>query len=317
MEYKDYYKILGVDKSATQEEIKKAYRKLAKKYHPDTHPGDKSLGEKFKEINEANEVLSDVEKRKKYDQFGQGFNFENGHNFDPQDFGFGDGVRFEYSGGDAGEFSDFFNMFFGGGGGINIDEILRGARTGKGVRQEYGYSYNGEDAETEIEITPEDGFYGTQQRFILRGGGRDKTIELKIPAGIMPGEKIKLSGQGQPGIGRGKNGDLYLKVKFKQGGFKIEGYDLGSNIKLSPWEAALGAQVPYDTIDGKISIKIPKGIQTGSKIRVAGKGYKARSGKRGDLLVKVSIVNPKVLTKQEQELYKKLSEVSQFKPSRN
>lgn len=325
MEYKDYYKILGVDKSATAEEIKKAYRKLAKKYHPDTHPGDKAAEEKFKEANEANEVLSDPEKRKKYDQFGQGFNFENGKNFDPRDFGFGDGVRFEYSTGGGGGFSDFFNMFFGGGSEFDINDILRGGgQPGGRMRREYRTAYPGEyrtaypgeDSETEIEITPEEGFYGAQQRIVLRGGGKDKTIELKIPEGIMPGEKIKLSGQGQPGIGGGKSGDLYLKVKFKPGKFEIEGYDLEGNIKLTPWEAALGFEVPFETIDGKISIRIPAGVQTGSKIRVAGKGYKARDGKRGDLLVKVNIVNPKILSREERELYEKLSQISDYKPIR-
>ena len=131
----------------------------------------------------------------------------------------------------------------------------------------------------------------------------------------MPGEKIKLAGQGQPGTGSGKSGDLYLKVRFKPGRFQIKGFDLEGNIRLTPWEAALGAQVPYDTIDGKISIRIPAGVQTGSKIRVVGKGYKA-DGKQGNLLVKINIVNPKILSSKEQELYKELGLVSKFKPLR-
>ena len=318
MKYKDYYQILGVDKNAAQDEIKKAYRRLAKKYHPDAHPGDKKAEEKFKEINEAHEVLGDEEKRKKYDKFGQNFNFYNGYEFDPAQYGFGNNIRYEYWTGGANDFSDFFNMFFGGRG-FDFDGIFSRMRTGASMGEEDAFSKQfsprGQDIEAEIEITAEEGFKGAEKRVAIGGNGIQKTISFKVPPGIKPGEKIKLAGQGNRGINGGKNGDLYLKVNFKPGRFELNGSDLEAFIDLAPWEAALGAEIPFNTIDGRIIVKIPAGVQTGSKIRVAGKGY--RDGKRrGDLYIKVRIVNPPALSIQERDLYEKLRSVSSFKPER-
>lgn len=316
MKYRDYYEILGVDKKASQDEIKKSYRKLAKKYHPDMHPGDKSAEDKFKEVNEAYEVLGDAEKRKKYDQFGREGQFSNGADFDPSKYGFGNNVRYEYSQGGSGGFSDFFNMFFGGSdpfGAFDADNIFGGRGRKAGA---YRYAANrqmkGEDSEAIFEITPSEGFHGVEKTIALKTAAGDKTISLKIPAGIKPGERIKLSGQGGHGINGGPNGDLYLKVEFRRdAGFDMDGLNLEAKIDLYPWEAALGSEVTYYTLDGRISVKVPAGIQTGNRIRVAGKGYKDKSGSRGDLYLKVRIVNPNNLNSAQIDLYEKLKKISQ------
>lgn len=312
MKYRDYYEILGVDKKATQDEIKKAYRKLAKKYHPDAHPGDKAAEEKFKEVNEAYEVLGDSEKRKKYDRFGREGQFYDGADFDPSQYGFGNGVRYEYRT-DGRGFSDFFNMIFGSGdpfGAFDGDDIF-GGFTGKGGRFGRNMRMKGQDTESLLEISLRDGFSGAQRLVSLRTPSGDRTIALKVPAGIKPGEKIKLSGQGGPGVNGGPNGDLYLRVEFKKDEvFELNGINLEARLALYPWEAALGAEKPFDTIDGRISVRIPAGIQTDNKIRVAGKGYRDRSGSRGDLFLRIAIVNPPRLTKEQTELYEKLSKTT-------
>jgi curved DNA-binding protein len=311
MKYRDYYEILGVDKKASADEIKKAYRKLAKKYHPDAHPGDKDAEEKFKEINEAYEVLGDSEKRTKYDRFGREGQFYNGADFDPSKYGFGNGIRYEYRT-DGRGFSDFFNMFFGGGdpfGSFDGDDIF-GGNIGGGSRFGRGMRRKGQDTESLLEITLEEGFRGAQRLVSLKTASGDRKISLRIPAGIKPGEKIKLSGQGGPGANGGPSGDLYLRVEFRRDSvFELNGMNLEARLPLYPWEAALGAEKAFDTLDGRISVRIPAGIQTDNKIRVAGKGYRDRSGARGDLYLRVAIVNPHRLTSEQTELYEKLSKL--------
>ncbi|MGI6777510.1 MAG: DnaJ C-terminal domain-containing protein [Acetivibrionales bacterium] len=317
MKYKDYYKILGVDKNADQQQIKKSFRRLAKKYHPDAHPGDKVAEEKFKEINEAYEVLGDEQKRKKYDQLGEGFNFQNGYDFDPSQFGFGNNIRYEHRTAPNNDFSDFFNMIFGEGT-FDINSLFsRGGRAGRSDGFTRQYAVDGENMEADIEITPEEGFYGKEKKVTLMSNGRERIISFKIPEGIMEGGKIKISNQGYPGMNGGRNGDLYLRVRFKSSSrFKVEGKNLLTSLNLTPWEAALGTEIPFNTLDGKIIVKIPAGIQTGNRIRVAGKGYKDKYGGRGDLFLKVSIVNPGILSNEERKLYEKLSQVSEFRPER-
>lgn len=313
MKYRDYYEVLGVDKKASQDEIKKAYRKLAKKYHPDAHPGDKAAEEKFKEANEAYEVLGNEEKRKKYDQFGREGDFRNGVDFDPSQYGFGNNVRYEFRQGNAGDFSDFFNMFFGGGSPFDSfeEDGIFGRRTGRRGSAPRSRQMRGQDSEAVLEITPAEGFTGAEKRISLRTPAGERTISLKIPAGIRPGEKIKLSGQGGPGINGGRNGDLYLKVEFvRDSGIELNGLNLEAQIALYPWEAALGSEVSYNTLDGRISVKIPAGIQSGSKVRVAGRGYRDKSGMRGDLYLRVAIVNPERLNSAQLELYEKLGRIS-------
>lgn len=311
MKYRDYYEILGVDKKASADEIKKAYRKMAKKYHPDAHPGDKAAEEKFKEANEAYEVLSDSEKRKKYDQFGREGQFYNGADFDPSKYCFGNGVRYEYRT-EGGGFSDFFNMFFGGGdpfGSFDSDSIF-GGNTGRGSRFGRSMKMKGQDIESLLEISLEDGFRGAKRLVSLRTASGDRRISLKVPAGIRPGEKIKLSGQGSPGVNGGPDGDLYMRVEFRKDSvYELKGMDLEARLPLYPWEAALGAEKPFNTLDGKISVRIPAGIQTDNKIRIAGKGYRDKSGARGDLFLRVAIVNPSRLSKEQAELYEKLSKI--------
>lgn len=307
MKFRDYYEILGVDKNAGQDEIKKAYRKLAKKYHPDAHPGDKTLEEKFKEANEAYEVLGDPEKRKKYDQFGQGGQFSNGYDFDPSQYGFGNNTHYQYTTGGSG-FSDFFNMFFGGSS-LNTEDIFNRGRTRTG--RSANSRMKGEDSEAVINITVQEGFNGTEKRISLRTASGDRTISFRIPAGIRSGEKIKLAGQGNPGFNGGENGDLYLTVEIVPGnGLKLDGSNIQAGMDMMPWEAALGAEIPFDTLDGRILVKVPPGIQTGNRIRVAGKGYRDKSGTRGDLYIKARIVNPAVLTDKQKELYEKLKQAA-------
>lgn len=306
MKYKDYYSVLGLNKDATQDEIKKAYRKLAKKYHPDANPNNKKAEEKFKEVNEAYEVLGDPDKRKKYDAFGSSTNFQDGFDFDPSSYGFGNNVRYEYKANVGGDYSDFFKSFFGEEG-FDLGSIFGGF--GNQQRRK-SYPAKGGDVESIIEILPEEGFAGIEKSVSIRTRTGDRSLSFKIPKGVKNGEKIRLKGQGEPGTNGGPNGDLYLTVKFKKSGkFEIEGKDLSTTLDVMPWDAALGGEKPVDTLDGRILIKIPPGIQTDSKIRVVGKGYIDRSGLRGDLYIKIRIVNPKVINSEVKKLYEKLRDV--------
>ncbi len=310
MQYKDYYSILGVDKTASQDAIKKSYRKLAKKYHPDANPGDKQSEEKFKDINEAYEVLGDAEKRKKYDNFGSEYDFRNGYDFDPSEYGFANNAKYEYRTQGAGDYSDFFNMFFGGND-FDLGGIF-GRSGSKTKRAQYGY--NGEDIEAEIEITPEEGFKGVEKMISLRGSGSGKNLTFKVPSGVRDGEKIRLKGQGGPGVNGGMNGDLFLIVRIKSSArFVLNGNDITVSLDVMPWDAALGKEAHIDTLDGRILVKVPAGIQTDSKIRVGGKGYTDRNGKRGDLYIKVRIVNPSNITNEMKELYEKLRQTVRVK----
>lgn len=308
MKYRDYYEILGVKKDATQDQIKKAYRKLAKQYHPDANPGNKKAEEKFKEINEAYEVLGDEEKRKKYDRFGSEFNFTNGFDFDPSQFGFGN-MRYEYrtGGPGAGGFSDFFNMFFGEGGGINLDDLFSDRRT----RRSWGFRQNlrGEDREAEISISVADGLLGAEKRITLEGPDGRKTISVKIPKGIQPGAKIRLANQGGKGINGGTNGDLYLAVRFKEDEYTLKGYDIYKKLEVTPWAAALGGEAQVSLPDSRIIVKIPQGIRSGDNIRIPGKGYYNSTGRRGDLFITIQINNPAHLTQRQRELYQELKKL--------
>ncbi|MDQ2087815.1 DnaJ C-terminal domain-containing protein [Herbivorax sp. ANBcel31] len=308
MEYKDYYNVLGVDKNATQDEIKKAYRKLAKKYHPDINKDNKEAEKKFKEANEAYEVLGDEEKRKKYDTFGNQHDFQNGYDFDPSQYGFGNNVKYEYRTGNADEYSDFFNMFFGGDGGFDFSSFFGGESTGRRSRS---YSHKGEDVEAQIEITVEEGYEGVEKLISLRGRRAEKKLNFKVPKGVKDGEKIRLKGQGEKGINGGKNGDLILVVKIKpEGRYTLEGNNITTTLDVFPWTAALGGEMPVNTLDGRIKIKIPEGIQTDSKIRIGKKGYIDKNGKRGDLYIKVRIVNPKRITSEMKKLFEEFNKIT-------
>ncbi len=323
MQYKDYYAILGVDKTASQDEIKKAYRKLAKQHHPDVNKGDKTSEAKFKDVAEAYEVLGDVEKRKKYDTFGSQAQFNNGTDFDPSQYGFNGGnVKYEYAG--AGDHSDFFNMFFSDAfdlndlfgqarGGGRTSRVYEGGDFGDIFGQARGGSRaprvrNGHDVEAEIELTPEEGAAGTERRISLQTETGMRIINFKVPAGVSDGETIRLKGQGHPGGNGGKNGDLRMTVKMVPGRFTLKDGELNASADVYPWDAALGTKLTVDTLEGRIAVNIPVGVKPGSRIRVTGKGYPFRSGPRGDLFLTVRIVNPAQLTAEQKKLYEKLKE---------
>ena len=321
MEYKDYYKIMGLEKTASQDEIKSTYRKLAKKYHPDLNPNNEKAQEKFKEVSEANEVLSDEKKRKQYDQMGQ-YGFSNGQQFDPSAYGFGgqQGGSYTYSSGEGADFSDFFNTIFGGGQrsgsssgmGFDIGDLFGGAtgsrrasgRTRTPQRQSY---------ESELDISIEEGYSGVDREVSLNMGGETKKITVKIPKGITPGKKIKVRGDKW-----GIDGDILFKINFRESKeLELDGLNLTRKINLLPWEAYFGEKVIVNTLSGKIKIDIPAKSESGKRLRLAKKGYVDLKGNTGDLYVEISIVNPPDLSEEEVELYKKLKEKSEYNPRNN
>ncbi|NLJ77863.1 MAG: DnaJ domain-containing protein [Tissierellia bacterium] len=298
MEYKDYYKVLGVDKNDSHEKIRNRYRELAKRYHPDLNPNDSQAQEKFKEINEAYEVLGDEDKRKRYDTFGSGHNFTDGQHFDPSQYGFGDfgnGYSYTYTTEGAEGFSDFFNMFFGGGKGFDMSDLFGGqqGRARRAAAQTY---------ESELDITLEEGYRGATRTISLRIGSDTKSISVKVPKGILPGKRIKIKGS-KMGIG----GDVYLKVNFVlKDNVELKGLDIYKDIDIFPWDAALGTRVVVDTLDGRIKVTIPENMKAGGRIRVPGKGYRDMKGKRGDMYIRANMINPSDLTGKQKELYRQL-----------
>lgn len=324
MDFKDYYKVLGLEKGASAADIKKTYRKLAKKYHPDTNAGDKASEDKFKEISEAYEVLGEEDKRAKYDELYDDmksgrFRAGTGGGFDPSMYnnyaGFGGnngGYQYTWTSadGDGSDFSDFFNMFFGGGGGARrgggFEDIFGGAG-----RRGYDYNEKGQDIEAKVSIGIKEAYKGGEQAITLQTDSGTKTVKFKVPAGIQPGEKIKLSGLGSPGYNKGKSGDLYLEIDLKpEAGFTLEGADLVKTIDVYPWQAALGDEMLVSTLDERLNVKIPAGIQSGGKLRLASRGYPAKNGKRGALSLIVRIVNPAHLSDEMKVLYEQLSDLS-------
>lgn len=292
MKYKDYYEVMGLEKTAKQADIKSTYRKLAKKYHPDLNPDDKKAQEKFKEISEAYEVLGDEKKRKQYDQFGQG-GFSNGQSFDPSAYGFGgqNGGSYSYSSTGGADFSDFFNMVFGGAGG----------RRQAPQRQSY---------ESKLEISIEEGYSGTSKQVSLNIEGSVKNITVKVPKGITPGKKVKVKGEKF-----GVDADILFKISFRESkDLTLDGLNLTKRVEVLPWEAYFGEKIVIQTLSGKIKINIPEKSESGKKMRLAKKGYTDLKGKTGDLYVEITIVNPPSLSEEELELYEKLKEISTYKP---
>lgn len=327
MEYKDYYKLLGVSRSSSKDEISKGFKKLARKYHPDLNPNNKGAEAKFKEINEAYEVLKDEKKRKLYDQFGS--NWEHGQNFQPppgyenMNFG-GGGPGGGFPGGGAG-FSDFFETIFGGGAGPGGGNFRGGFQQG-GFGGGGGFQQRprrGSDSEATYELTLDEAFKGGKKSITLQEqvSGPDgiprmttKTLEVKVPAGIKDGQKIRLAGQGNPGMGGGAKGDLYLKIKLMPHSlYKVSDSDIILDLPLAPWEAALGATLRIPTLDGAVEMKIPPGIGSGKKLRIKGRGL-GSGAKRGDQFVRIMVQAPDRLSSEERDLWEKLQEVSDFEP---
>lgn len=304
--YKDYYEILGVSRTASQDEIRKAYRKLAKEYHPDVNKRAGS-GEKYKEINEAYEVLKDPEKRRKYDTLGP--DWHQGQDFTPPPgWNGGGGVHMDFD--DNGGFSDFFRSVFGG--------FSGGARSVSIEDMFFGGGRGGSD-EMVLELPLEDILKGGTQNisFERTEAGPDghpqrsrKTVNVNLPRGVTEGTRIRLKGQGSRG------GDLFLILRIApHPRFAVEGYDLATTVKVSPWEAALGGSIPVETMDGIVSMKLPQGIHSGKKLRLKGKGLPRRQGALpGDLIVAVEIVVPAKLTPRERELMEALARESSFNP---
>jgi curved DNA-binding protein len=315
--FRDYYDVLGVPRGASEEEIRSAYRKLARTYHPDVNrePGAE---DRFKEISEAYEVLRDPEKRERYDRLGanwkagedvsgaEGFGgFRQGRAGFGQgqgqaQSGFGD-VRVEF--GDGNGFSDFFESLFGGRG--------PGARRTAGFE---GFATRGGDQEATLEITLEEAARGGRRKISL-GDGRDYDVD--IPAGVRDGQRIRLAGEGGQGAGNGPPGDLFLRIRVKpHPRFRVEGDDLFTDLPVAPWEAALGATVEIPTLDGTARVKVPPGSSSGRRLRLRGEGMPGPGNRRGDLYATVKIVVPKKLSDRERELFQQLAEVSDFDPRR-
>lgn len=291
MIFKDYYKILGLETSRVSiDEIKVAYRNAAKKYHPDVNVGDSLAEERIKDINEAYRILSVLSSKRKYDRIWNSQNLVN--------------KKFNIRGKDS-----IVKMFFGN---IKQNHEEKSERKGK-------EPLRGENVETEINTTIYESFYGLDKKISLRTvDGKMKTFTVTVPQGIRDGEKIRLIGQGKPGMNGAKNGDLFIKINIKNDKrFKLQGCDMYTDLLITPWEAALGTRVNIQSIDEETKVYIPKGIQSGEKIRIPGKGYKDGKGSRGDLIAEVKIMVPKKLTNEEKEIFEELNHISSFNPRKD
>ena len=296
MDFVDYYKILGVSKTATQDEIKKAYRKLARKMHPDLNPNDKEAHKKFQEINEANEVLSDPEKRKKYDQYGKDWQhadqFEQARQSGQRSRNTGAPT---FSGDDEGAFSDFFESLFGG-------------AAGGGRRSQT--KFRGQDLQASLQLSLKDVYTTHQQTLTING----KNIRITIPAGVENGQVIKLKGYGGPGTNGGPDGDLYITFIIPDdSNFKRLANDLYTTSTIDLYTAVLGGETIIDTLDSKVKLKVAPGTQNGTKVRLKGKGFPVykSEGQYGDLYVTFNVKIPTELTAKEKELFTELSKSSQ------
>ncbi len=310
MDYKDYYKILGVARDASQDEIKRAYRKLARKFHPDVSK-EPNAEEKFKELQEANEVLKDAEKRAAYDQLGS--NWRQGQQFTPPpDWGAGFEHSRSFGQGDDAGFSDFFSSLFGARGGF-------GQQRPGGRR---GFASAGDSHTARIQIDLEDAFRGGPQTIEIKSpqlsddghvSVQPRTLKVTIPKGVIEGQQIRLAGQGSPGIGGGPAGDLFLEIGLRPHRiFKVDGRDITVSLPIAPWEAALGATVQTPTLAGPVDLRVPAGAKSGQRLRLKGRGLPAASP--GDQYVELRIVTPPATTPAAKALYEKMQQEMPFDP---
>ncbi|SEA68878.1 DnaJ C-terminal domain-containing protein [Pedobacter hartonius] len=305
MAYIDYYKILGVDKKASQDDIKKAYRKLARKYHPDLNPDDKEANKMFQQINEANEVLNDPEKRKKFDEYGENWKHadqfaQSGSAGGSNPFGAGGSSRGGFGGGSGGfgggDFSDFFESMFGGG----------NSRAGRNSTK-----FKGQDLQAELRISFREAATTHKPTITVNG----KNLRITIPAGIANGQVIKLAGQGGPGANNGPGGDLFLTITVADDPtFRRLNDDLYVNKKIDLYTAVLGGEVTVDTLDGKVKLKVPAGTQNETRIRLKSKGFPVykKEGQSGNLFVTYIVKIPTGLTEKQIALFKELQELSKL-----
>jgi curved DNA-binding protein len=291
MKYKDYYKILGVERGASEEDIKKAYRKLARKYHPDVSK-EANAKERFQEVSEAYETLRDKEKRAAYDSLGS---FRPGQDFRPP--------------------PDWFERFGSGRAedlhGVELGEIFESMGIFGRAQRRSRRSFAGEDYEVAVRLTLEEAYRGTERTVQLDG----KAFTARIPRGATDGQRLRLRGKGGPGMNGGPPGDLYLQIALDPHPlYRASGHDLDIDVPLAPWEAALGAEVEIPTLEGRVTMKVPPGSKAGQKLRLAGKGLPKPGGGAGDLYALLSITVPATLTEREKTLYEELREASRFNP---
>jgi len=303
MAFIDYYKTLGIDKNAAPDDIKKAYRKLARKYHPDLNPNDKEANTMFQQINEANEVLTDPEKRKKYDEYGEHWKnagqYEQAKNPGTQGQPSGGGnpfgsAGFDSAGFEGGDFSEFFESMFGHSAG----------RPGRSSRQ-----YKGQDYQSDLKLTLRAAYTTHKQTLTVNG----KQIRITIPAGVAHGQVIRLGGQGASGVSGGPNGDLYITFNISDDAkFKRLKDDLYISYELDLYTAVLGGEITADTFDGKVKLKIVPGTQNGTKVRLKNKGFPVykKEGEFGSLYINYQIKIPENLTAKQQELFTELQKLS-------
>lgn len=304
MAYIDYYKVLGIKKEASQDEVKKAYKKLARKHHPDLNPDNPDAHRLFQEINEANEVLSDPEKRKKYDQYGE--QWKHADEFERQKQqgsyggfsggGFSDGATHWSSSGDDGEFSDFFESLFG-------------SHRGNGRNKRSNYGFRGQDYKAELHLSLMDAAKTHKQVLTVNG----KNLRITVPAGVANGQTIRLKGQGGEGVNGGPAGDLFITfIIAEDARFKRVGDDLYVNASLDLYTAVLGGEHIVETMDGKAKLKVQPGTQNNSKVRLKGKGFPVykKEGVNGDLIVTFNIEIPTGLTDKQKELFRKIKDLN-------
>jgi curved DNA-binding protein len=331
LQFIDYYSVLGVPKTASVEEIDRAYRKLARQYHPDVSKA-KDAEERFKQVNEAYEVLKDPAKRQHYDRYGAAWREAQSRGTPPpgfEGFRFGrgagpgagagagqEGFDFEF----AGDFSDFFRELFGLGGlgdlgGFGGERRGRGARTSRPVRSRVATA--GGDQEARITLSLEEAARGGPREITLRDPqtGRARTLSVRIPAGVRSGQRIRLAGQGDPGLGGGAAGDLFLQIEFvPHPEFWLDGADLHTVLPVPPWTAALGGETRLRTLSGTLKVKVPPGTSSGRMIRIGGKGFPDGRGGAGDLYAEIQIVVPEQPSAEERDLYERLARASRFAP---